>query len=431
MKISELFISLGFKVDGAGALEKTDQNLTKAEVSALKLLAGVAALNAAFYLMMSRAVDAAVGLDKFQKLSGVGTNRLQQMQYQAAKTNVATASIAEGLKMIEKTRAEWSLGNADSASPWFMLGITPSQDPVKAVDQLREAFSRLDPAMARVMASRAGFSEDFLYFLRQPKGAGHAVIVSPEEIDRLTKLGGAWKGLLLNISNVATKFASTFAEGLSKVVGWLERGAELLERFVHWLESGSPVAHATRQALMALVVVLGAAGIALGLIVALLGALKVILLAIQLIPVVIALTALLAVLTGMALAIVYVGLALEDLWVAAEGGKSRFKWLDTTLKTMRLIIDSIKDFKHMIATGDISGGKNSRIIQFTPFGWGKNFIDWNWRRGGGAGNGANTNTKVDIHVDGARDPVATGREVGRHVGREISDAFGTAPIATN
>ncbi len=442
MKIAEFFIALGFKVEGDGqALQKVDRNLNKAEVSALGLLAAVGAVNAAFYAMMNRAVDAAVALDAWGKATGLATDQVQRLEYGAARANVAAGTISNAIKAIQKTRNEIALGNVDASSPWFLLGIDPRQDPIKVIEQLRVALSQMDPSLARTMTQRMGFSDEMLYLLQQKQKFG-TLFVTREEIDRLTQLGGAWRAFLFNLSTIATKFAATFADQLARIVNWLERGTTLLDRFVRWLTSGTTAANAFRNVLFAIVVLLGFAGIALAAVVTLLGILKGVLIAIQLIPIVASLSALVAVIAIMAAALVGLILLVEDFWTQIDGGKSLFDWNQNLVLTVRNVerlagaIQQVMDLWHQLK-GDTNFAKafgvesGKMLLEYgSGYGFAKDFVNWNWRKGG-SGGGTTNQTNVEINVDGARDPVTTGREVGRAVGREISDALGTAPLPTN
>lgn len=442
MKIAELFIALGFKVEGSDQVDKVDQKLNKAEISALGLLAGVTALNAAFYAFMQRGVQAAIGLDRFARSSNVALGALQRMQAAGARSNVAASAIAEGLRLIERTRAEISLGNVDASSPWFLLGVDPRQDPVKVVNDLREALARLDPVLQRTLATRMGFSDEFLYFLQQKKTIG-SLFVSPQDVARLTALGGAWRAFSFDLSVVATKFASVFSEWLMRIVGNLEKAVKLLSRFVDWLNSSSLAAGAVRSVLYAVVLLLGLLGIGLTGVVSLLAVLKGLLIAIQLIPIVAFGTAVAAVLALMAGALIGIILLIQDFWTQVEGGKSLFDWNQNLILTVKNVDRLARSIRSLIDLWDglksnsdfariFSKSLNSEAALYASgAGFVRDFANWNWRKGGGGGGSVTNHTSVEINVDGAQDPVATGREVGWSVRREVSDAMGAMPIPVN
>lgn len=117
MKIADFFVALGFEVKGKEEVDKTDQAVGKLEFSSLKLLAGVTALNAAFYAMMTTAVDAGVALQKFALTTGLSSEELQKWQLTAVRGNVAAAQMAEAIGAVQKARAAIAFGNAEAAAP--------------------------------------------------------------------------------------------------------------------------------------------------------------------------------------------------------------------------------------------------------------------------------------------------------------------------
>lgn len=432
MKVAELFVSLGFQIEGRQELETVDRNLGRAELSALALLAAVAAVNAAFLAMMNRAVDAAVGLDMFAKTTGESTQELQQWQAMAAKSNVSATAVTEAIKNIQHVRSEIALGNVDASSPWFLLGIDPRQDPIKVLGRLKDAIKDLDPAIARNLIGRMGFGDDILYLLKQNKSLG-SLFVNDRDRDRLTSLGGAWKNFLFNLTTSATSFSATFASGLERIVEFLNRGVMLLDRFVGWLNSGTSAANTMKTGLIGLVALVGVLGVALAGIAAILGVIKAITLALELSPIGIALTAILLVVGGLALALAALILLIEDFWTQASGGKSRYDWNENLILSIRNVERLAKAFEWVIAN---QAKIKDWSLNFNPFIPGAGAIS-GWLNGpsvkpqGFPGARGDTTVDVDIHVDGSQDPVTTGREVGKSVKREISDAFGAMALPTN
>lgn len=443
MKIAELFVALGFKVEGEGQLQRVDQNLNKATLSAGGLLAAVTAVNAAFYLMMNRAVDAAVGLDRWQKTTGGSIETLQQWEYGARKANVAAGTVADAIKQIQKTRADISLGNTEASQPWFLLGIDPRQDPLKVLAQLRTALTGMDPALARTMTSRMGLSEDMHYLLMQKQQFG-SLFVTQAEVDRLTKLGGAWKAFTFNVATAVTKFASAFADGMQRVLMHLDKIVTLFARFTTWLNSGTAAANGLKTVLGLIVIFLGLAAVALTGVVFLLGLLKMVLIAIQLLPIVAALSAIVVVLALMGAGIVALVLLIQDFWTQIDGGKSLFDWNENLILSVRNVERLAKAMEWVRDTAGAMGraikshfssdrgygfGAMGEAMFGNPDGYKAGLARPRMSPSSGGGN--SNSAKIDIHVDGARDPIVTGREVGRSVSRELSDSLGMAPLPTN
>lgn len=443
MKIAELFVALGFKVEGGDKLQQVDRNLGQAAVKATSLLVAITAVNAAFYVMMNRAIDSAVGLDRWQRATGRQVETLQRMQYGAEKANTAASTISEAILNIQKTRAEISLGNAEASQPWFLLGLDPRQDPFVVLEKLRTALKGMDPALQRDITHKMGFGEDLLYMLQQNQTVGR-VFISQEEIDKLTKLGGAWRTFLFTASTAMNRFAASFAPSLAKVLGYLERIGVAFNNFTTWLNGTSLAADTLRTALFFIVAALGVAAVLLTGVVGLLGALKAVLIAIQLIPIVAALGAIVAVIGLMIGALVGLVLLIQDFWTQIEGGKSLFDWNENLLLSVRNVERLAKAMEWVIETASKMGAavkrhlSNDRGYGFgglgeAIFGNPAGYRDSLARpRNIAGGGGSTTNTaSVEINVNGAGDPVMVGRETGRTVGREISDAMGMAPLPTN
>lgn len=421
MKIADFFIALGFDIKGAPEVEKTDQAVEKLNLSSLKLLAGVTALNAAFYAMIARGVEVGVTLQKFALTTGMSTTELQKWQLTAVRGNVAAKEMAQAIGVVQKARAAIAFGNAEAAAPWMLLGIDPRQDPFKVLEQLRQQVLKLDPAIARQKLSEMGFGEDMLFLMRQQNfgrsNMGRETIVNPEETQRLAALGGAWKEFLFILGQVGARFAAQFAEPLAAVLNQLTRGLTLVGKFVDWLDKGSAGANAFKYALLGILVVLGGLQVALPLL--MLGPFGAFLGAIMLIVV------------GLGGLI----LLIQDFWVACRGGKSLFDWNDgllLTVKNVERLATAIEWFisTYQRAAGVIkahpwTGNLGASILGAMP---GLGGVGVLGRMAVGAMSGSSTQTnEINVTVPPASDPHTTGQAVGKAAAREISDAYGQMP----
>lgn len=423
MKIADFFISLGFEVKGKEDLENVDKGMAKAEFSGLKLLAGVTALNAAFYAMITKAVEAGTNLQRFALTTGLSAQELQKWQLTAVRGNVAAEQMATAIGAVQKARAAIAFGDSAAAAPWMLLGIDPRQDPFKVLQQLQAQIMKLDPAIARQKLNEMGFSDDIFYLMRQ-NGFGRGnlaknLTVSSEEVNNLAHLGGAWKEFLFTLGQVATRFSAQFAEPFAAVLTQLTRFLSLGGRFVDWLEGGSTAARNTMYALLALVVVVTGLGVALSLL--------------ALGPV----GAIVGVLGIMIASVTTITLLIQDFWVACAGGKSAFDWNDGLLLTVANVnalaqaiqffiflwdeaIEKIKTGKGLFSFGgDIlkaAGGDASGLI-------GRYAMD----QAGPTTNAQQTNN-LHMHIQASQEAHQMGRDVGRIVTRHISDAFGQMPL---
>lgn len=425
MKIADFFIALGFDIKGAPDVDKAQQSVQKLELGSIKLLAVVGGLNAAFYAMMTKAVEAGTALQKFALTTGLSTDELQKWELAAAKGNVAAGEMTNAIGAIQKARAAIAFGNAEAAAPWMLLGIDPRQDPFKVLEQLRLQVLKLDPAIAKQKLSEMGFGDNMLYLMKQPgfgqRGANdQRMIINPEEQERLSKLGAAWKEFLLTVDRVLTKFAaSAFAETLTEIVKQLTGAVKVLGAFANWLEKGSDLAWIVTGALIALAVAMTGIGLAAG--VLMLGPFGVFA----------------ATILIMAAALGTLVFLIQDFWVACRGGKSAFDWNDNLILSVknvealslaitvlldtwdRLVI-AVKSGKGVLnllgdigraAQGDASGLVGAALMD-------KNSL---------TNQNIQTN-HINVTVPAGGDAHATGHEVGKGASRQISDAFGQLPL---
>lgn len=419
MKIADFFIALGFDIKGAPDVEKTDQAVQKLEVSSLKLLAVTTALNAAFYAMMKNGVEVGLVLQRFALTTGLSTQELQRNELAAVRGNVAARSMAEALGTIQKARVAIAFGNGEAAAPWMLLGIDPRQDPFKVLEALRQRILSLDPAIARQKLSEMGFGDDIMFLLKQPGAFGGArldrrLIVSDEEAKRLASLGAAWKEFLFTVGQVGARFAAQFAEPLAAVLNQLSKALVAVGRFVDWLDRGSAGADAFKYAVLGLLVVMGGLNAALGLLI---------------IGPVGAFVGLLAI---MAVALGTLVLLIQDFWVQCRGGKSAFDWNENLLFTVRNVERLARAIEWCIAQWHKLSGLNFGGTLAFAQGGGFGSIALPPNLGapaGGAASGPVTQTNsITNNINGAGDPHAVGREVGRSTTRQVSDAFAQMPL---
>lgn len=417
MKIADFFIALGFDIKGAPEVEKTDQAVQKLELSSLKLLAVTTGLNAAFYAMVKNGVEAGITLQRFALTTGLSGEELQQWSVRAARGNVAAAQLATAIGTIQKARASIAFGNAEAAAPWMLLGIDPRQDPFKVLEALRQQVARLDPAIARQKLSEMGFGDDIMFLLKQPGafGAGRLdrrLVISDEESKRLAGLGAAWKEFLFTLGQVGARFSAQFAEPLAAVLAQLTKALILVGRFVDYLERASAGATGFKYAVLALLVVLGGLNAAIGLLI--LGP----------VGVFVGLLGIMAVAFGGLILLV------QDFWVQCRGGKSAFDWNENLIFTVknverlaRAIEWAIGKFRELKAWNDAH--------TFTLFDPANPTAGPHWGRSaapaGNVGTISQTNA-ITNNINGAGDPHAVGREVGRSTARQVSDAFGQMPL---
>lgn len=424
MKIADFFVALGFDVRGGGKeLEEADRGIAGLERRSLGLLAGVTALNAAWYGLLATASSLGVGLQRFTALTGQSASELQRWQFAAARGNVEAKSIVEAIEAIQRARTAIAFGNAEAAAPWMLLGLDPRKDPFAVLDQLREKIKSLDPAIARNVLGRMGLSEDLLFLFRQP-GFGlrqeRGIVVSAEESRRMAGLAAAWSQFLLTLRAVGTRFAAQFAEPLAESLKALQHALVLGGKFVDWVDRGSRGATAFRYVILGLVVALTGLNIVAGLLA--LGPFGIFV----------------GYLGTMATLLASLVLLVQDFWTACKGGKSAFNWNEDLILTVANVerlaraIQWVIDLWGEIKRDPIRMGKVFRDFDVeamkyvSGYGFLRDFSKWNWPGAPASMAGANISQSFNFGPGFS----GSASDVGRTTKRAVSDAMAQTPLAT-
>jgi hypothetical protein len=267
MTIGELFVRLGFKIEGKEDLKNIEAKLKETALTAGKAAFAVDALMAAFLALLNSAMNSAVGFQKFALATGLSTDQLKQWQYTAALANVSSQALTETVKAIQMAGVRVS-ATGEGYGAWALLGIDPRQNPFTILKQLQTELNSLNQqrvAAARYIVTQAGLSEDIFQMLRRPAGPalpGRYILTGADQA-ALQALNTEWQRMWFLIGSVKDRFSADFAPAARQVVIWLERGINLLSKFIDWLGRGTPAAQAVKVALIALVAGVGALSIAL------------------------------------------------------------------------------------------------------------------------------------------------------------------------
>lgn len=431
MKIAELFVALGFDVKGKDQIVTVEQTLGKAEGRALGLLAGVTALNAAFYAMVYTASQAAVSLLKFSTVTGESSDELQRWQREAAGFNVTGEEVRSTFVGINKQIADIKLGQGNIA-PFQFFGLSINQSGFDVVKKLAEQIKTMDPAIARTMAAQLGISDNMFQFLRQSNvdltKFNQQLILTGQEQKNLVALNRSWQEILFSLGALKNRFAASFAEPLEKVARVVKMAINVMAEFIDWLGRGTPAANFVKWALLGLVAVLGAAAVALAALTTaltfLLGAVK--LLALGLVPLLAELAPLLLVIGLIGGALLALILLINDFWGAIDGKESLFDWNEGLLLTIKNVERLAKAIEWVISLGD-----KFRLVgtYAAPGGFNEMLGDYlsstvHPTVKGTASTKVTQTANIGVHIDGAGDPAAVARQTGKSVKQAVNEAFG-------
>lgn len=269
MKIAELYVILGFHVEGAEGLQMMEKGLDSAASKAGKLVAGIDVMTAGLLYMMNTAVNAAVGMSQFSLATGLSTTELQQWQHTAAIANVSGAEIQKTIMALQEVKSRIMLGGG-AAAPWLLLGLNVNQSPIEMLKQLHTALLQVNGdqlATTRILMQQAGFDDKQFAMLRRSDLPIDALtaqyILTQQNATKLVELNKAWNDLSDRAQRVKNIFSSEMAPGLTQVINLLLKGVELLASFVHWLDSGSIAADLVTMALQGFGIVLAGMGVLL------------------------------------------------------------------------------------------------------------------------------------------------------------------------
>jgi hypothetical protein len=437
MRIGELFVALGFKVNNT-PLDDTEKRMEKAAVQAGKLALVVNAANLAMLAMVDSAMKAAVSLHIFDTTTGQSTDELQRWAQAAQVAGLDADKLKASVMELADTRNAFAFGEPKNVGAWQLLGVDPTQDPFVVIERLRDRMNAIrDPNIMRGLLGKVGM-EGVMPLLQMNAAefakAREGLIFSKDDLSTLVTLNREWQQLRITAKSFANQLSTALAPGLAVIAqllkGIVQRGAD----FAKWLNSSNKDAETLRLVLQLLAA--GMLAVGAGLVIA-----------------TAAFTAMMVLTSPLVATFGLIGggiavliLMLDDLFTAAEGGQHVFDWDDARLKVdllktgLQLVLDTINGIKlafgelnkliqnpkqflediNMIVGGDLRL-KNAEIENRGS----------KWAipsRPGGAGGSWTQENNVQVTVDGAQSPEATARAVGRTVGAELSNAAYQMPV---
>ena len=415
MTIGEFFINIGFKLVGEQKLKDLDKNIRHVERESLKAAVAIDVVTAALLVMIDTSARAAQALQNFVLSTGLSADQLQMWQHTAAVAGVSADELTGSIKTLQDINSQFKLGNPQNVQVWSLLGVDPRQDPFKVLTDLRASLTRFkDIGVVRNLLGQVGL-EGLLPILRSTNAEfgkwSQNFIITQRQTDQLAKLNGAWQSIKLSIISVKTQFSSVFAPALEQFFRMMEPVVAKIADFVRWLGTAGPVATFVRWGIIAVAAAVALLGLALtGLTVAL-GAASIAfgLLDVAAAPWIPIMLVIAGVVAAVIVAIGLLVLELDDLWTFFKGGDSvighfgeyfeaGFLWyIREGVKEVNALKNALSTLGQFTSVSGVAGYFAERAAASTP------------RTGGAAP--VTTHNSVEIKIDGAQDPKATGRAV--------------------
>jgi hypothetical protein len=244
--LGELYVILGFKVEGSEDMKQVSKDLDDTVRTATKLALGVDLVTTGLAVMIHTAVEAAVGFHQFELATGLSSEKLQQWNYRAALANVSAQEMMQTIEGLQKAGIK-AATTGEGMQPWVLLGIDPRQNPFTVLSQLGRELQSIDQrrvALARQITEQAGIPRDVFAMLRQPDPGNlpGRHILTDEQQQKLMGLNREWERLGFLITQDKNILSSEMAPQLTRFVTLLERGVDAAAKMIGWLGNHPNVA---------------------------------------------------------------------------------------------------------------------------------------------------------------------------------------------
>lgn len=441
MKLGELFIALGFKVEGQSAFEETERGISRATLKASALALAVNGINAALLALANASRQVAIGFKDFSYQTGLSTEELKKWQYVAEVNDVAASELTETIKGIQKATTSVKLGNGN-VKPWQLLGLPVGADPFQVLDALRDRVRTLPKDLARTVAADLGISDAvFQMLVRANEEFGELeqhYYLSRQEQDNIIGLNRAWKELVFRITSVRDRVVGQLVPAFTWFLRVAQAALGATTRFFVDMSRKYPqAANVLKGVLVAVIVALAALGVGATGVAAALGLVSVAMgvLSLAAFPVLLVLLKIGLVVGVVVAAISALVLMIEDFWTAAEGGRSLFNW-GASLKVLEVMTAAVEKLTAAVTKAgvvlrffeNLSGFRPNPAILSALSGVNPLFGAYNvaTRAADMASRGApvsnQQNNNVQVHIDGSADPRQTGQAVAESIQDMIADA---------
>lgn len=242
MTIAEFFVRIGIKVDGGPQFDKAVKDLGLANLQAINLKHAILALGASFTALMYYAASAGTTLYKFGVSTGLSTARLQQWQRMGAKSGVAANEVTAAVEAIQdaQTQIAWGQGNL---APWSLLGIDTRENPFDVLWKLHEAVKEsagMAAGTARYLASGFGIGPNVFQMLRRDDLRHEDLIpksqlISEEDQRKADQLNGKILQLKQTLASFAVEFGARISDPVVRLLDKLGEKGGVVDHLSDWL----------------------------------------------------------------------------------------------------------------------------------------------------------------------------------------------------
>lgn len=223
MKLAELFIALGVKVDDK-ELRGVEGKINNVKKSALAMKVGLAAAVYGLNRLINGAIRSNAEFERFTKTTGLAIEKLQEWQEAGQKIDITLDknSIANSIAGLQKNLDEIKFGRGD-ISTFQILGINiGGKDAFGVLEELRDKLQGLDSTSARNLIERTGLDASFLSLLRVSRqefeSLGKQFRLMANQRQGILNLGKSIKQLQLNFTALKNQLASALTPALTQFI---------------------------------------------------------------------------------------------------------------------------------------------------------------------------------------------------------------------
>jgi hypothetical protein len=260
MNIANLFATLGYKVDDKG-LKQFESSLKSVGKNMAILTATVGAGIYALNKFVDNTLQNTIGLDNFNKQTGLSINKLQEWQRAAQLSNLSISAeeVSGSLTGLQKQIVELHQGRGD-AKPFNLLGIQvggTGKDAIDVLEEVRSSIVNLDNATATNIIAKMGLNPKMINVLRlsnkEFKELSKARFLKKEQRDDIMALGKSFKMLTMEmqilkdqavaklspfLKDMIQDFFKWLRDNGDKVINIMSAIAETVGRFIRGIGNG-------------------------------------------------------------------------------------------------------------------------------------------------------------------------------------------------
>jgi len=174
---------------------------------------GFVGLAAAIVYTTQKASAYAQALNVFSNTTGLSSQQLQKWEQHAASAGITAEEMASTVRNLQKAGTDVLMGQGN-AKPWAFLGLAPSQDPFDVLEKLKASLKSVPTALGSRMAEELGLSDAMISFLREaeqlPQGE-EGLLLKDSDLKRLKQFNIYFNQTLDTVKRQTRQFGVVMA----------------------------------------------------------------------------------------------------------------------------------------------------------------------------------------------------------------------------